>query len=158
MPSIAGRSRPSQQKRAAHVRLGSKPVVLWSSIRFPLRPPKPDIRALIAIGESSVDQCPLWSQTFLCAKKQNILHGREIDVTDGAEFMKYANKLSLALLVGLSVAAPSVASAQNMSRRDAAIRKCIQQAHAQYPRYYAGVGTDRTYLYKACMTNMGLRP
>ena len=34
----------------------------------------------------------------------------------------------------------------------------IQQAHAQYPRYYAGVGTDRTYVYKACMTNMGLRP
>jgi hypothetical protein len=92
-------------------------------------------------------------------KNQNILHRREIDVTDGAEFMRYANKLSLALLVGLSVAAfTSVASAQNMSRRDAAIRKCIQQAHAQYPRYYAGVGTDRTYVYKACMTNMGLRP
>jgi hypothetical protein len=73
--------------------------------------------------------------------------------------MGYANKLSLALLVGLSVAAStSVASAQNMSRRDAAIRKCIQQAHAQYPRYYAGVGTDRTYVYKACMTNIGTAP
>jgi hypothetical protein len=73
--------------------------------------------------------------------------------------MSYANKLSLALLVGLSVAAfTSVASAQNMSRRDAAIRNCIQQAHTQYPRYYAGVGTDRTYVYKACMTNMGQRP
>ena len=73
--------------------------------------------------------------------------------------MRYANELSLALLVGLSVAAStSGASAQNMSRRDAAITKCIQQAHAQYPRYYAGVGTDRTYVYKACMTNMGLRP
>src|SRR5215831_18918949 len=73
--------------------------------------------------------------------------------------MGYANKLSLALLVGLSVAAStSVASAQNMSRRDAAIRKCIQQAHAEYPRYYAGGGTDRTYVYKACMTNIGTAP
>ena len=73
--------------------------------------------------------------------------------------MRCASKLSLALLVGLSVAAStSVASAQNMSRRDAAITKCIQRAHARYPRYYAGVGTDRTYVYKGCMTNMGLRP
>src|SRR5262249_30584614 len=38
MPSIAGRSRASQQKRAAHVRLGSKPVALWSSTRIQLRP------------------------------------------------------------------------------------------------------------------------
>jgi hypothetical protein len=38
MQSIAGRSRASQQKRPAHVRLGSKPVVLRSSTRFPLRP------------------------------------------------------------------------------------------------------------------------
>src|SRR5262245_20930942 len=29
MPSIAGRSRASQQKRATHVQLGSKPVVRW---------------------------------------------------------------------------------------------------------------------------------
>jgi hypothetical protein len=61
--------------------------------------------------------------------------------------MRYASTLSLALLVGLSVAAST-----------SAITKCIQRAHARYPRYYAGVGTDRTYVYKACMTNMGLRP
>ena len=80
------------------------------------------------------------------------MHG-VIDVPDGAEFMRYANTLSLALLVGLSVAAStSVASAQNMSRRDAAIRKCIQKAHVE--RTIRG----RTYEYKACMTNMGLRP
>src|SRR5262249_44222751 len=44
MPSIAGRSRASQQKRTAHVRLGSKPVVLRSSTRFPLRPKTQHLR------------------------------------------------------------------------------------------------------------------
>ena len=73
--------------------------------------------------------------------------------------MRYANKLSLALLVGLSVAAfTSVASAQNMSKRDAAITTCIQEAHSQYPWDYAGVGTNRTYVYKACMFRMHQRP
>jgi hypothetical protein len=73
--------------------------------------------------------------------------------------MRYANKLSLALLVGLSVAAfTSVASAQNMSKRDAAITQCIQEAHAQYPYDYQGVGQNRTYVYKACMFRMHQRP
>ena len=73
--------------------------------------------------------------------------------------MKYANKLSLALLVGVSVAAfTSVASAQNMSKRDSAITKCIQEAHTQYPWNYVGVGTSRTYVYKACMYKMHHRP
>jgi hypothetical protein len=73
--------------------------------------------------------------------------------------MRYANKLILALLVGLSVAAvTSVASAQNMSKRDAAITQCIQEAHTQYPYYYQGVGASRTYVYKACMFRMHQRP
>jgi hypothetical protein len=40
---------------------------------------------------------------------------REIDVTDGAEFMRYANKLSLALLVGLSVAASTQVACADIS-------------------------------------------
>ena len=73
--------------------------------------------------------------------------------------MRYASKRSLALLVGLSVAAfPSLASAQNMSKRDAAITQCIQEAHAQYPYDYQGVGQNRTYVYKACMFKLHQRP
>ena len=73
--------------------------------------------------------------------------------------MKYTNKLILALLVGLSVAAfTSMASAQNMSKRDAAITQCIQEAHKQYPWDYQGVGQNRTYVYKACMFRMHQRP
>jgi hypothetical protein len=73
--------------------------------------------------------------------------------------MRYASKRSLALLAGLSVAAfPSLASAQNMSKRDAAITQCIQEAHTQYPYDYQGVGASRTYVYKACMFRMHQRP
>ena len=50
-----------------------------------------------------------------------------------------ANKQIVALALGLSVAlVASQASAQNMTKRDAAIAACIQQAQTQYPSDYAG--------------------
>ena len=73
--------------------------------------------------------------------------------------MNHLGKVFVAILFGLSVAAfPSLASAQNMSKRDAAITQCIQEAHAQYPYDYQGVGQNRTYVYKACMFRMHQRP
>jgi hypothetical protein len=72
-----------------------------------------------------------------------------------------ANRLFTAALVGLSVAAfASQASAQNMSKRDAAIMACIAQAQAQYPNTGGddGQGRNRTFAYKACMTSKGMRP
>lgn len=73
-----------------------------------------------------------------------------------------ANRLSVAALVGLSAVAFALqASAQNMSKRDAAISACVAQAQAQYPS--TGGGDDgqarnRTFAYKACMTSKGMRP
>ena len=73
--------------------------------------------------------------------------------------MNHVGKVFVAILIGFSVAAiPSLASAQNMSKRDAAITQCIQEAHAQYPWDYVGVGANRTYVYKACMFRMHQRP
>jgi hypothetical protein len=70
-----------------------------------------------------------------------------------------ANKQLVALALGLSVAiVASQASAQNMSKRDAAITQCIQEAHTQYPMDYVGVGASRTSVYKACMYKMHQRP
>jgi hypothetical protein len=76
--------------------------------------------------------------------------------------MTTANRLFVAALVGLSVGAlASQASAQNMSKRDAAITGCVAQAQAQYPSTGSGDNAqsrNRTALYKACMTSKGLRP
>jgi hypothetical protein len=66
----------------------------------------------------------------------------------------------LALLVGLSVTgfAPQ-ALAQDSPQRDAAIRKCIAQAHKEFPGdYSSALEGDRTAAYKACMTKEGQRP
>jgi hypothetical protein len=53
---------------------------------------------------------------------------------DRRAIMNHVGKVFVAILIGLSVAAfSSSASAQNMSKRDAAITQCIQEAHAQYP-------------------------
>jgi hypothetical protein len=63
----------------------------------------------------------------------------------------------LALLVGLSVIAPQ-ALAQD-AKRDAAIRKCIAQAHKEFPGDYSqALEGDRTAAYRACMAKEGLQP
>ena len=65
--------------------------------------------------------------------------------------MRYAKQaLPLHFWLGFqSLHSTSAASAQNMSKRDAAITQCIQEAHAQYPYDYQGVGQNRTYVYRS---------
>ena len=69
------------------------------------------------------------------------------------------SKLMLVLLAGLSVAAfASQASAQGSPQRDAAIEKCITQAHQQWPGNDQEAHRQRTAAYKACMTAAGQNP
>jgi hypothetical protein len=73
--------------------------------------------------------------------------------------MSTANKLSIALLAGLSVAAfASDVLAQDSPQRDAAISKCTAAAHRQYPSDSGDNQEGRTAVYKACMTREGQRP
>jgi hypothetical protein len=73
--------------------------------------------------------------------------------------MNYANKVSLAILVGLSVAAiSSLAMAQDTAARDAAISKCVKQAQTQYPDDTTSNQTSRSDVYKACMFSAGFNP
>ena len=65
----------------------------------------------------------------------------------------------LALLVGLSVTAFALpAVAQDTPQRDAAISKCIAEAHKQYPGESLDNQNNRTSVYKTCMTREGQRP
>ena len=65
----------------------------------------------------------------------------------------------LALLVGLSVTAfASQALAQDSPQRDAAIGKCVAEAHKQFPGDSMSTQSDRIAAYKACMTGEGQRP
>ncbi len=73
--------------------------------------------------------------------------------------MKHANKFSLPLLVGLSVAASaSLAMAQDGSARDAAISQCVKLAQTQYPGDSITNQSGRTVAYKACMAAAGMNP
>ena len=70
-----------------------------------------------------------------------------------------ATKICIALLFGLSVAgAASLASAQDTPQRDAAIGKCVAEAHKQFPGDGMSTQSDRIAAYKACMTREGQRP
>jgi hypothetical protein len=63
----------------------------------------------------------------------------------------------LALLVALPVVAvASQASAQDAGGRDAAIGKCVRQAHLQYPNEQDQI--PRSEVYKACMVAAGYQP
>jgi hypothetical protein len=73
--------------------------------------------------------------------------------------MNYAKRVSLAFMVGLSVAAfTSSAMAQDSSARDAAISKCAKQAQTQYPDDTTSNQTSRSDVYKACMFSAGFNP
>ena len=68
-------------------------------------------------------------------------------------------KTFLALLVGLSVTVfAAQAFAQDTAQRDAAIAKCVAEAHKQFPGESQDTQSDRTAAYKACMTKAGQRP
>jgi len=63
----------------------------------------------------------------------------------------------LALSVALFVAGvASQASAQDSTGRDAAIGRCIRQAHLQYPNEADNI--PRSEVYKACMVAAGYQP
>jgi hypothetical protein len=71
--------------------------------------------------------------------------------------MRHANAYRLALPVVLAVAGfASSASAQHSAARDAAIGKCIRQAHLQYPNDEQQM--QRADVYKACMVAAGFQP
>jgi hypothetical protein len=75
--------------------------------------------------------------------------------------MVTTNKLIVALLVGVSVAAvASLASAQINPQRYAAIEKCTQQALAQYPDTATGNSqmNARASVYEACIKAAGQAP
>jgi hypothetical protein len=74
--------------------------------------------------------------------------------------MSNANKLFFAFALAVSAAAfVSQATAQQaqQSARDAAIHKCINQAHREVP---GGESQDmqRSDAYKVCMANLGFQP
>ena len=63
----------------------------------------------------------------------------------------------LALSVALSIAGlASQALAQDSAGRDAAIGRCIRQAHFQYPNEADVI--PRAEVYKACMVAAGYQP
>jgi hypothetical protein len=69
--------------------------------------------------------------------------------------MSNANKLFRALALGVLAAAfASEATAQQNAARDAAIHRCINQAHPEFP---GGETQDmqRSDAYKACMASLG---
>ena len=67
------------------------------------------------------------------------------------------SKYLLALPVALSVMIFTwSASAQDSAARDAAIGKCIRQAHLQYPNEEQQI--QRADVYKACMVAAGFQP
>jgi hypothetical protein len=67
------------------------------------------------------------------------------------------SKHRLALPAALSVMIFTwSASAQDSAARDAAIGKCIRQAHLQYPNEEQQI--QRADVYKACMVAAGFQP
>jgi uncharacterized protein YpmB len=71
--------------------------------------------------------------------------------------MRSINAFFLALPVALSVAAlASQALAQDSAARDAAIGRCVRQAHLQYPNETDVIA--RSEVYKACMVAAGFQP
>jgi hypothetical protein len=71
--------------------------------------------------------------------------------------MKPMTTYLLALPVALAVTGfASAACAQDSAARDAAIGKCIRQAHLQYPNEEQQM--QRADVYKACMVAAGFQP
>jgi hypothetical protein len=71
--------------------------------------------------------------------------------------MRHMNRCLLVLPLALSVMAfASPASAQGGAGRDAAIGKCVREAHLQYPNEVDTI--PRSEVYKACMVAAGFQP
>jgi len=73
--------------------------------------------------------------------------------------MSIVNKFLLATPIALCVACFALqASAQITPQRDAAIERCIAQAHQQWPGGSQEAHQQRVATYKACMTAAGQNP
>jgi hypothetical protein len=74
--------------------------------------------------------------------------------------MNKANKLFVALALGLSAAAfgTQAAAEQSQAARDAAIHRCSVQAQRQNPGTAAAEDQARTEAYMACMRAAGFTP
>jgi hypothetical protein len=73
--------------------------------------------------------------------------------------MDNATRLWLVPALGLAAfISMSYASAQQGSPRDAAIRKCVEQAHKEFPRPMQEDDNNRTFAYMACMSATGFQP
>jgi len=73
--------------------------------------------------------------------------------------MRTINTTIAAIFAALLVAAVAApASAQSTPQRDAAIEKCIAQAHQQWPGGDQEAHRQRVAVYKACMTSAGQNP
>lgn len=71
--------------------------------------------------------------------------------------MTSMTKYLLALPVALSVGGFALSAlAQDSAARDAAIGRCIRQAHLQYPNEEQQI--QRADVYKACMVAAGFQP
>jgi hypothetical protein len=68
--------------------------------------------------------------------------------------MKNASTILIALITGLSVPMGSPQAWAQYAQRDAAITRCIAQAHRQYAR----PGRNGTAVYKSCMFSAGFSP
>ena len=71
--------------------------------------------------------------------------------------MSYGSKFFFALALAVSAAAFVSQATAQQSARDAAIHKCINQAHREFP---GGEDQDipRSEAYKACMASAGFQP
>jgi hypothetical protein len=73
--------------------------------------------------------------------------------------MDKTTKLWVVPALGLAaVISMSLANAQQGSPRDSAIRKCVEQAHKEYPRPMQEDDNNRTFAYLACMSSSGFQP
>jgi len=73
--------------------------------------------------------------------------------------MGIMNRFLLAASIALSVGGFALqASAQMTPQRDAAIERCIAQAHQQWPGGSQEAHLQRVAVYKACMTAAGQNP
>ena len=64
----------------------------------------------------------------------------------------------LALLVGLSAITFAQQAVAQDAARDAAISRCVAEAHKQFPGESQDTQSGRTAAYKACMTKAGFAP
>ncbi len=72
--------------------------------------------------------------------------------------MDRASKFWLVPVLGLTAAISMSHANAQQGPRDAAIRKCVEQAHKEFPRPMQEDDNNRTFAYLACMSASGFQP